>query len=188
MLHTPPPPLNGGRGGGVVLDLPRRRPRTTGRTRNCTARATGDPDRARLHRGVVVAANAGLLVERIQRLALRAVQAFQQPAPDWHYHHDCELDSSVELVAAANRTAAWIKLWLRHQPFTTATWTAAWDYLWLRIGQQHGCDLDSSPSQLRLGQQRGMFGMRACVHSRTPDQPQIGASHQLTTSAYKRRS
>jgi hypothetical protein len=83
MLHSPPPPLNGGRGGGVVLDLPRRRPRTTGRTRSCTVRATGGPDRASLHRVVVVAASASLLIEKIQRLALRAVQAFQRPAPDW---------------------------------------------------------------------------------------------------------
>jgi hypothetical protein len=123
MLHTPPPPLNGGRGGGVVLDLPRRRPRTTGRTRNCTARATGDPDRARLHRVVVVAANAGLLVERIQRLALRAVQAFQQPAPDWHYRHDCELVSCPRRKSPA------------------ATWTAA----------LHNCDLDSSVRCLACG-------------------------------------
>jgi hypothetical protein len=117
MLHTPPPPLNGGRGGGVVLDLPRRRPRTTGRTRNCTARATGDPDRARLHRVVVVAANAGRqrglscgcdispsqLRLGQQRGIICDCELDSNTAATWTAAlHNCDLDSSVGCLACGH--------------------------------------------------------------------------------------
>jgi hypothetical protein len=141
MLHSPPPPLNGGRGGGDVLDLPRRRPRTTGRTLTSTARATGDPDRARLHRVVVVvAANASLLM-KIPAISAESSASVPANSPGW---------------ALATTAAAW----------TAALHDCEWH-------SSPAASLDSSPSQLRLEQQREMFW-----HAGMPDQPQIGAGHQ----------